>query len=312
MIYGILFLQFYLPCAHRMNAWCSLNRLLWSSLSHSFFLPTTSSCPLPLPVHYHFLPTTTSCPLPRSAHYHLLPTTTFCPLLVPAHYHFLSTTTFCPLPRSAHYQFLPTATSCPLPLPVHYHFLPTATYCPLPLTAHYHFLHTTTYCPLPLPVHYHFLPTATYCPLPLTAHYHFLHTTTSCTLPLPAHYHLLPRRSTSLSSPPSSHTFSVFLSCPFGTIFFPVESKIIRMRAMKAYRRSRRTSALDRSGWLASRLGRFTSKSKALPFELYSRWAGSRSGTFKYDRNILPLPEIKPRLLGFLALSLTMTPTALS
>jgi len=129
---------------------------------------------------------------------------------------------------------------------------------------------------------------------------------------LPAHYHLLPRRSTSLFSPPSSHAFSVFLSCPFGTIFFPMESKIIRMRAMKAYRRSRRTSALDRSGWLASRLGRFTSKSKALPFELYSRWAGNRSGTFTYDRNLLPLPKIKPRLLGFLARSLTMTPSTLS
>jgi hypothetical protein len=46
-----------------------------------------------------------------------------------------------------------------------------------------------------------------------------------------------------------------------------MESKIIRMHAMKAYGRSRSTSTPGRGGWLASRLGRFTSKSKALPFE---------------------------------------------
>jgi hypothetical protein len=58
-----------------------------------------------------------------------------------------------------------------------------------------------------------------------------------------------------------------FLSCPFGTIFFPMESKIIRMHAMKAHGRGGSTSAPDRGGWLASRLGHFTSNSKALPFE---------------------------------------------
>lgn len=54
MVYGILFVHFYLSRARPMNAWWALNKLLRCSLSRSFVLPTTAYCllgPLFYPRH---------------------------------------------------------------------------------------------------------------------------------------------------------------------------------------------------------------------------------------------------------------------
>jgi hypothetical protein len=64
------------------------------------------------------------------------------------------------------------------------------------------------------------------------------------------------------------------------------------------------TSVLDGGEWLASRPSRFTPGT-----HLIREWVGPRAGLDVMEKIILPLPGIKPRLLGRPARSLlTMIP----
>ena len=79
-----------------------------------------------------------------------------------------------------------------------------------------------------------------------------------------------------------------------------IRVNVVPVHAMKVCKGSR---ALDSRGWLTSRFGRFTPV-KEPQFALNRRWGRpqSRSGCFREEKNLFPLPRFNPRFVKPVAL----------